>query len=144
MDTTTELQGQIENLQNSLSWVLQRVVVEDGSVKLPCYPVSSLDVVNSLKELNNLSSKSAPDKLSGENLEAFIQTIRESCTQNNKSIDEYIDEYELEADEGSYTPNDHEKVLITDSIYGLISDEEFVESFIKWKQLLKIKSDMSV
>lgn len=43
-----------------------------------------------------------------------------------KFADDYVDAYELEADEGSYTPNEQEQMLITDAINGLIADEDFL------------------
>lgn len=42
-----------------------------------------------------------------------------------KFAQDYIDGYELEADEGTYTPTDEEEMLITDAIVGLIEDEDF-------------------
>ncbi len=38
-------------------------------------------------------------------------------------VNDYIDAYELEADEGTYHPNEQEQMLIRDAVAGLLSDE---------------------
>lgn len=43
-----------------------------------------------------------------------------------KFADHYTEEYVLEGDSGTYTPNDQERMLITDAINGLIADEDFL------------------
>lgn len=45
--------------------------------------------------------------------------------------DEYVDSYEMyceddEGREGVYTPNEREKMILTDAVNGLISDEDFL------------------
>jgi hypothetical protein len=41
----------------------------------------------------------------------------------SEHVDEYIDGYEMECDDGTYQPNDQERMLIRDAIYGLIDDD---------------------
>ncbi|MGA0608880.1 hypothetical protein [Caldimonas sp. KR1-144] len=41
------------------------------------------------------------------------------------AIDDYIDGYTFEADEGSYTPTDTERAVIKDAFMGLLADTEF-------------------
>jgi hypothetical protein len=41
-------------------------------------------------------------------------------------VDEYIDGYVMEGDDGCYTPSDHERFLIKDAIMGLLADDEFL------------------
>ncbi len=72
-----------------------------------------------------------------------MSKIKEACDKNDLAIDEYIGGYTLEADEGSYTPTENESILIADAIYGLLADEEFIETFIKWQRLIKEKNDMT-
>ena len=40
-------------------------------------------------------------------------------------INEYVDNYELTGDEGSYTPTLTEKLLIKDAIHGLLADTDW-------------------
>lgn len=49
-------------------------------------------------------------------------------------ITDYINEYELRADEGDYTPTEHERLLIYDAIQGLLDDKEFIERWTKWRE----------
>lgn len=49
--------------------------------------------------------------------------LRVAMTAVMAYLDDYIDSYELEADDGTYTPNDQERMLIRDAIYGLDNDE---------------------
>lgn len=42
-------------------------------------------------------------------------------------VDEYLDSYQLEADEGTYTPNEQEKMITADAVHGLIASEEFCD-----------------
>jgi len=37
-------------------------------------------------------------------------------------VEGYVEEYELRGDEGDYSPNEQERVILTDAIYGVISD----------------------
>lgn len=41
-----------------------------------------------------------------------------------EAVEEYIDGYELRADEGAYTPTELERFLITDAIYGVVEDAD--------------------
>lgn len=41
--------------------------------------------------------------------------------------DDYVEHYELEADEGTYHPNDTERMLIADAVNGLTGDEGFCD-----------------
>ncbi len=72
-----------------------------------------------------------------------MQTIKEACDKNDIAIQTYINDYELDADVGTYTPNEQEHVLITDAIYGLLADDDFIETFIEWRRLIKEKADMT-
>ena len=40
-------------------------------------------------------------------------------------VNEYINGYAMEADEGTYHPNEQEQMLIRDAIYGLIDEDDF-------------------
>lgn len=42
------------------------------------------------------------------------------------AIDEYLDGYELRADEGAHTPTDFERFLLDDCIAGLLADDDFL------------------
>ncbi len=48
-----------------------------------------------------------------------------------KFIEEYVEGYELRGDEGDYYPNDQERVIAKDIIFGLIEEEEFINHFKK-------------
>lgn len=39
---------------------------------------------------------------------------------DNDNIDDYLSDYTFEADEGSYTPNANERMVIADAIHGYI------------------------
>lgn len=41
------------------------------------------------------------------------------------SVEEYVAEYEFRGDEGSHTPNDDERALITDAIHGYLSEASY-------------------
>lgn len=41
--------------------------------------------------------------------------------------DDYVEHYEMEADEGTYHPSERERFLIEDAINGLIGDEDFCD-----------------
>jgi len=43
---------------------------------------------------------------------------------NEKTINEFIDEYECDTDVGGYTPTDSERFLIKDAIMGLLASVE--------------------
>lgn len=43
-----------------------------------------------------------------------------------EAIDDYLDGYELRADEGAYTPSKFERFLLDDCIAGLLDDDEFL------------------
>ena len=45
---------------------------------------------------------------------------------SQEDLDEYIDDYYLVTDEGDYSPNENERFLIRDAIYGLQSDVKFM------------------
>ena len=63
--------------------------------------------------------------------------IKKACEKNDAAIQEYINDYSYEVgDHSSYTPDQHEHGLITDAIYGLLADEDFVETFIEWRRLV--------
>lgn len=49
------------------------------------------------------------------------------ATRAQEFADEYVERYQLEADEGTYTPNETEQMLIADAVNGLIADEEFCD-----------------
>ena len=72
-----------------------------------------------------------------------MQTIKDACKKNDEAIQAYINDYTLEADTSSYTPNEKEHTLITDAIYGLLADDDFVDTFIEWRRLVKEKNDMT-
>lgn len=40
------------------------------------------------------------------------------------NVQDYIDNYELRADEGDYSPNDTERLLIADAVHGVIAEIE--------------------
>jgi hypothetical protein len=42
------------------------------------------------------------------------------------AIDDYLDGYELRADEGAHTPTDFERFLLDDCIAGLLADDDFL------------------
>ncbi|WP_249291992.1 hypothetical protein [Achromobacter ruhlandii] len=42
------------------------------------------------------------------------------------AIDDYLDGYELRADEGAHTPTDFERFLLDDCITGLLADDDFL------------------
>lgn len=42
------------------------------------------------------------------------------------AIDEYLDGYELRADEGAHTPTDFERFLLDDCIAGLLAEDEIL------------------
>lgn len=44
-----------------------------------------------------------------------------------RHINEYIADYTLDEDSGSYTPTEQERLLIEDAIMGLLADEEFLK-----------------
>lgn len=44
----------------------------------------------------------------------------------DKAIKDYLEDYELRADEGSHTPTEGERFLIYDAISGLLSEDEFL------------------
>ena len=72
-----------------------------------------------------------------------MSKIKKVNQKNELVISNYINDYTLETDLGSYTPNEYEQTLITDAIYGLLDDEDFSKTFIEWKRLVKEKEDMS-
>jgi len=72
-----------------------------------------------------------------------MQTIKDACKKNDAAIQAYINNYTFETDTCSYTPDEKEHTLITDAIYGLLADDEFVEIFIEWRRLVKDKNDMT-
>lgn len=49
-------------------------------------------------------------------------------------IKEYIDEYEFRADEGDYSPTEHERLIIYDAIQGLLIDNKFIKKWTKWRE----------
>lgn len=69
--------------------------------------------------------------------------IKDACENNQEIINDFIYDYELDADEGCYTPNEQERMLITDAIHGLLDDERFIKTFIEWQKLVKEKADMT-
>ncbi|CDN87363.1 hypothetical protein BN948_01785 [Hydrogenophaga intermedia] len=52
-----------------------------------------------------------------------------------KRVDEYLQGYELCGDAGNYTPNDTERLLITDAVNGLLTDDEFIKLFEAWRNV---------
>lgn len=42
-----------------------------------------------------------------------------------EQVNSYVDDYVMECDDGTYTPNEQERMLIRDAIYGLIDDDGF-------------------
>lgn len=52
-------------------------------------------------------------------------------TQLDKLVADYVDSYELRADEGDYQPNDFEQALIMDAIQGLLGDDEITRKLIE-------------
>ena len=46
---------------------------------------------------------------------------------DEKAIDEIIDDYVLEADNGSYYPTEHERFLIKDFLMGFIAEREWLD-----------------
>ncbi|KDD49422.1 hypothetical protein L529_4964 [Bordetella bronchiseptica MBORD901] len=44
----------------------------------------------------------------------------------NAAVDEYLDGYELQADEGYYAPTEFERYLIVDAVAGLLSEDEIL------------------
>jgi hypothetical protein len=55
-----------------------------------------------------------------------VQRDAEPVAWPTERITEYIEEYELCADEGYYSPSEHERLLIADAIHGLLADDEFI------------------
>lgn len=49
--------------------------------------------------------------------------LRVAMNAAQAHVNEYLDSYELEADEGTYYPNEQERMLIQDAVAGLLSDE---------------------
>lgn len=47
--------------------------------------------------------------------------------KSQQFADDYVEHYELEADEGTYYPSEQERLLIKDAINGLIGDEDFCD-----------------
>lgn len=52
-----------------------------------------------------------------------------------KRVDEYLQGYELCGDAGNYTPNSTERLLITDAVNGLLTDDEFIKLFEAWRHV---------
>ena len=50
-----------------------------------------------------------------------MSKLSEVFSEVNRAVDEYIEEYELYADSGVYTPNDTERFLIEDCVAGLLA-----------------------
>jgi hypothetical protein len=48
------------------------------------------------------------------------------CSPIMQVLENYFDEYEFRFDDGVYTPNADERMLIKDAVYGLIEDEDFL------------------
>lgn len=48
-------------------------------------------------------------------------------------VEEFADNYELEMDTDSYTPNEDELLLIRDALQGLIANPEFIAAFNAWQ-----------
>jgi hypothetical protein len=55
-----------------------------------------------------------------------VQRDAEPVAWPTERIAEYIEEYELCADEGYYSPSEHERLLIADAIHGLLADDEIL------------------
>jgi glycosyltransferase involved in cell wall biosynthesis len=51
--------------------------------------------------------------------------LRVAMTAAWKYVDEYIDSYDMECDDGTYHPNEQERMLIRDAIAGLVDGDEF-------------------
>jgi len=54
------------------------------------------------------------------------EPVKRDLPAIDKAIKDYLEDYELRADEGSHTPTDGERFLIYDAISGLLSEPEFV------------------
>lgn len=52
-----------------------------------------------------------------------------------RAIDDYLDGYVLEGDEGGYTPNEHEKLIVKDAIMGLLEEPEFRAALAQRQQV---------
>lgn len=46
-------------------------------------------------------------------------------------VDEYVDGYMLEGDDGSYTPTETERLLIKDAVMGLLATPEFIDNIVR-------------
>lgn len=64
-------------------------------------------------------------------------------TRLNVAIDDYVDGYELrdcedaEGRTGDYAPNEHEQMLISDAIEGLLGDEELLDLIVEAREFTK-------
>lgn len=55
-----------------------------------------------------------------------IRTPSDDWKSIQAAIDEYLDGYELRADEGAYTPSKFERFLLDDCIAGLLAEDDFL------------------
>lgn len=46
-------------------------------------------------------------------------------------VDEEVDGYEMRADNGDYTPTDHERALLSDFAYGLIENKDLIAWLVR-------------
>ena len=62
----------------------------------------------------------------------------------DEAMKKYLDEYELVGEdargrEGTYTPTDHERMLIQDALDGLFAEEDFLAKFNHWQDLVRAR-----
>ena len=53
-----KLQYNNDQMLSQIAWLLERVVVKEGNITLPCYQLSSREILNSMKELKRVSTTS--------------------------------------------------------------------------------------
>lgn len=61
--------------------------------------------------------------------EVKAEPVARDWTVVEKAIDEYVEGYGLEADEGYHDPTDDERFMIRDAIMGLLVYEDFLSAF---------------
>lgn len=73
-------------------------------------------------------------------LQPAQQVTPEQITAASQQVDKlqqaYLDGYEFDDGEHQHSPSEFESLLIHDAACGLLSDDEFVAAFVRWRNLV--------
>lgn len=58
------------------------------------------------------------------------------------TISSYVNDYEMQGDDGCHTPNEIELALIEDAINGLLVDDDFLKTFNTWQSMIHGKVEL--